>query len=126
MVISAFQMRQILFLLGLLLLAVAAVVGWQLASWELVKLEFQEDLVDLASQAGTRIGMTEPSTPDEVRGAIVDDAHKYGIQIDPAQVAVVRTGTITPPWLRIAAAYQVPVKLPGLSFTLHFAITSAK
>jgi hypothetical protein len=120
-------MRKLLFqFIGLVLVAVIVIVGWQIASWELAKLELQEDLVDLASQAGTRIGMTEPSTPDEVRSAIVDDAHKYGIQLDPAQVNVVRTGTLAPPWLRIATAYQVPVKLPGVSFSLHYAITSAK
>jgi hypothetical protein len=120
-------MRKLLFqFIGLILVAVVAIIGWQIASWELAKLELQEDLVDLASQAGTRIGMTEPSTPEEVRGAIVDDAHKYGIQLDPAQVTVARTGTLAPPWLHIAAAYEAPVKLPGFWFMLHFTITSAK
>ena len=120
-------MRRVWFPGGCVLLAMVLLVGWQLASWELVKMEFQEYLVDLAAQAGMRIGLPQPSSEEEVRSTIVSDAQKYGIQLDPAQVTYERTGSkLTPPLLRLTAAYQVPVKLPGFTFMLHFNIYSKK
>ena len=113
-------------LLGLALLALAFAVGWQFAASELAYFELRADLRDIASQNAVRIGLASANTDDEIRAAVVRDARKYDIPLEPGQVTVEHTGTSEEPALSVSATYDVRIKLPGYSFTLHFAPTSAR
>jgi hypothetical protein len=119
-------MGKVKLILGLAVLAVAVTTGWQIASCELANVELRDDLQDLAIQTGAHIGLVPFKTDEDFRNAIMGDAQKYGIQLEPEQVTVQRTGTAQVPIIYLAADYKVPVKLPGYSFTIHFHPTSAK
>ena len=113
-------------LLGLAVLALAFVVGWQIASSELAYFELRADLRDIASQNAVRIGLAPASTDEEIRTAVLRDARKYEIPLKPEQVTLRHTGTAEEPSLYLAADYDVHIKLPGYAFTLHFAPSSAR
>jgi hypothetical protein len=113
-------------ILGLAVLALAVVVGWPIASGVLSYFELRADLRDIASQNAVRIGLVPASTDDEIRATVVRDARKYEIQLGPEQVTLQHTGTAEDPTLYLAADYDVHVKLPGYSFTLHFTPSSAR
>jgi hypothetical protein len=119
-------MGKVKLILGLAVLALAIVAGWQIASYELANLELHEDLVDLAAQAGARIGLVSFSTDEELRDAVIRKAKSHEIQLEPAQVTVQRTGAAIAPIIYLVADYKVRVKLLGCSFTLHFNPSSAK
>ena len=112
--------------LAVLALALAFVVGWQIASSELAYFELRADLRDIASQNATRIGLAPANTDEEIRAAVVRDARKYEIPLAPEQVTLQRSGTAEDPALYLAASYDVHIKLPGYSFTLHFSPSSAR
>jgi hypothetical protein len=119
-------MGKVKFVLGFAVLALAIIAGWQIASCELANLEFHENLRDLAAQGGARIGWASFSTDEELRDAVIREANKHEIQIEPEQVTVERTGTPPSQIICLAADYKARVKLPGFSFTLHFHPSSAK
>jgi hypothetical protein len=105
---------------------VAAIyVVWQFAAPELANIEFQDDLHDLSAQAGSRIGLSRPPSDEEIRNSIVRKAEKYDIALDPQHVTVKRSGSDQAPTFFLAVDYTVPVQLPGYTYTLHFAPTSA-
>jgi hypothetical protein len=119
-------LKKIKLMLGLAVLALAFVVGWQIGSSELAYFELRADLRDIASQNATRIGLAPASTDEEIRAAVVRDARKYEIPLEPEQVTLQHTGTAEAPALYLAAGYDVHIKLPGYSFTLHFTPSSAR
>jgi hypothetical protein len=119
-------MGKVKLILGLAVLALAITAGWQISSCVLANLELHEDLRDLAAQAGVRIGLVPFSTDEYLRNAVIRDAKRYEIQLEPEQVTVQRTGTARAPIIYLAADYKVRVTLPGCSFTLHFNPSSAK
>jgi hypothetical protein len=113
-------------ILGLVVLAVAVIAGWQIASCGLANFELHEDLRDLAAQGGARIGLAPPNTDKELRSEVIREAKDHQIQLEPKQVTVQHAGTAEAPIIYLAADYKVRVKLPGCSFTLHFTPSSAK
>ena len=113
-------------ILGLAVLGLAVIAGWQIGSGELANLELQGDLRDLAAQVGTRIGLDPMSTEEELRNAVIRKAQGHDIELEPGQVTVRRTGAADASVVYLAADYRVRVKLPGYSFTLHFTPSSAK
>jgi hypothetical protein len=113
-------------ILGLVVLTLAGVAGWRVASCELANLELREDLRDLAAQVGSRIGLTPASSDEDFRSAVIRKAEGHEIQLEPEQVTVQRTGTAEAPLIYLAADYRVRVKLLGFAFTLHFTPSSAK
>jgi hypothetical protein len=119
-------MGKVKLILGLAGLALAIIVGWQIASCALANLEFHEDLRDLAAQGGARIGLGNFSTDEDLRDAVIREAKKYEIQLEPEQVTVRRAGTAKVPIIYLAADYKAHVMLPVCSFTLHFNPSSAK
>jgi hypothetical protein len=119
-------MRKVKLILGLVVLAVAIIAGWQIASCELANVELRDDLRDLAGQTGAHIGLVPFKTDEDFRNVVIREAKKYGIQLEPGQVTVQRAGTPQVPIMYLAADYKVPVTLPGYSFTLHFHPSSAK
>jgi hypothetical protein len=119
--------RRITIIPGIAVLVLMVLVGWQVGSWELSNMNLQEEMQDLASQAGTHVGFVPPSSDEEVSRAIIRRAKEHGIELNPTQVTVRRTNpgekTST---LYLAADYTVPVNLAFFSFKLHFAPSSDK
>jgi len=113
-------------ILGLAVLVLVVIVGWPFASCELSYYELRADLRDIASQNAVRIGLASASTDEEIRSIVVRAASKYEIQLGPEQVTLQHTGTAEDPALYLAANYDVSVKLPWYSFTLHFTPSSAR
>ena len=52
--------------------------------------------------------------------AVMKKAQEHQITLAPEQVTVQRIGTPGAPAVYVAADYNVPVVLPGYSFSLHF------
>ena len=86
-------MGKVKLILGTAVLAVALIAGWRIASCELANIEFRGELRDLAAQTGAKIGLNSFSTDEELRDAVIREAKKYEIQLEPEQVTVERTGT---------------------------------
>jgi hypothetical protein len=94
--------------------------GWQIGACELANIELKDDMQDMASQFGVRIGLSSVPTDTELRDMILRKAEKYEIPLSPDQVTVVRTGSGAAASIYLAADYTVPITLPHLSFTMHF------
>jgi hypothetical protein len=120
-------MGKVKLILGLAILALAVVAGWQIASSQVANLELREDLRDLAAQTGAHIGLNPFNTDEDFRNAVIRAAKRYEIQLESEQVTVRRTGTAQAQIIYLAADYKVRVMLlPGCSFTIHFHPSSAK
>jgi hypothetical protein len=114
-------MRKYIF--GIAVVVAMVVVGWEILEPEITNIVFQDELHDLAAQAGARIGLSGPTSDEEIRNAVIRNALRHDISLDPRQVTV-RRGTQDAPALYLAVDYTAPVNLPGYSFTLHFTPTS--
>jgi len=112
--------------IGISVLVFVVIVGWQIVSCELANVELQDDMQDLASQAGARIGFVEPRSDEDLRRAVMRKAKEHDIVLDPDQVRVQRTGSGDTSSVYLAADYTALVKLPGGSFTLHFTPSTGK
>ncbi|MBZ5656579.1 MAG: hypothetical protein LAO56_15030 [Acidobacteriia bacterium] len=99
-------------------------VAWQFAAPELANVEFQDELHDLSTQAGSRTGLSSPKSDEELRTIILRKAEGYDILLEPKQVMVTRSGEGADSVVYLAVDYTVPVHLPGYTVTLHFAPTS--
>jgi hypothetical protein len=113
-------MRTLKFALGLAVLVFVAIAGWQIGACEVANIRFRDDLQDLATQSGVRIGLTNAKSDDDFRNAVLGKAEHYGIELAPDQVIVERTGSSVTGTISLGADYTVPIHLPGFSFTLHF------
>ena len=114
---------------GILLIAVLAVTAvllWQVASVEIANLMLQGDMKDLSLQVGVASAWNSPKTDDDFRAAVIKKAAEHGITLDPKQVTVTRpeAGGNTPMFL--AADYTATVNLPRYTFQIHFQPSSTK
>jgi hypothetical protein len=105
---------------GIAVLYLICSAAWQIGKSELANIELRDDMRDMASQLGARIGLTSASTDEDFRKDVVRKAKKYGIQLAPEQVTVQRTGQGAAAYIYLAADYSVPIRLPGVSFQRHF------
>ena len=119
-------MRKVKIFIGIAVFVGMVVVGWQIGSCELANIELQDDMQDLAAQAGTRIGFVEPRSDEDLRRAVMRKAKEHDIELDPDQVRVQRTASVDMSTVYLAADYTVLVRLPGGSFTLHFTPSTGK
>jgi len=119
-------MARLTIIVGLVVLVLAAIVGWQTAARILANAELRDDLHNLASQTGARIGLLEFNTDDDFRHAVIGQANQYDIQLQPEQITVRRSGTPKEPIIYLGADYTARVRLLGYSFTLHFTPSSAQ
>ena len=117
-------MKKIAFVLAFAALVFAVSSAWQIVSCELAERQLQEDLRDLSVQGGARIGLTAPSSDDDLRGVVIAKAKQYDILLQPNQITVTRAPDGQFPAFYLAADYTVPVHLLGLSFSLHFTPSS--
>lgn len=107
-------------ILGLAVLALAGLAGWQIISCEVANLALQEDLQDLAAQGGAHIGLLSPSSEEDLRNAVIQKAKRYEILLEPSQITVQRKGSAEFAVVYLAADYKAPVHLLGFSFEMHF------
>ena len=112
--------RNLKIIAGIAILFLICSAGWQIGACKLASLELRDDMHDMASQLGARIGLNNASSDDEFRKEVVRRARKYDIELTPEQVTVQRTGEGIEGRIYLAADYTVPVHLPGFSFQLHF------
>jgi hypothetical protein len=119
-------MRKITVMIGIAVLVGLVVMGWQIGSCELANVALRDDMQDIASQAGTRIGFVEPRTDEDLRRAVMRKAKEHDIELDPDQVRVQRTASADMSTVYLAADYVVLVKLPVGAFTLHFTPSAGK
>jgi hypothetical protein len=111
---------------GLAAVGLAIATGGQVGVAEWSNLQFQDDLRDVSSMAGTRMGVTAPLSDDELRNTVIKKAYQRGISLEPKQVTVVRSGPAEAPQIYLAADYEASVTLPWYSFPLHFTPSSTK
>jgi hypothetical protein len=113
----------------ILLLAVVLLLGsaaWQFGAWKVANMNLQEEMRDMASQAGSHIGVVTPLSDDELARSIILKAKDHGIELQPDQITVRRTSAGERSTLYIAADYTVDVNLLFFSFNLHFTPTSER
>lgn len=106
--------------IGLVLLASAGVIGWQVGACYVANSELQSDMQDLAVQNPFRIGLAPAPTEEGLRASVVAKAKDHGIQLQPQQVAVQYTFTPDVLSVSLAADYEARVNLLVYSFALHF------
>ncbi len=79
---SIVGMEKVKFIFGLVVLALAIMTGWQIASCELANIEFHEELRDIAAQGGAKIGLLSFRTDEELRDAVIHEAKRHDIQLE--------------------------------------------
>jgi hypothetical protein len=104
-----------------LILALAAIISWQVGACYVANSELQSDMQDLAVQNPFRIGLAPAPTEEGLRDSVIAKAKDHGIQLQPQQVAVQYTFTPDVLSISLAADYEARVNLLVYSFTLHFA-----
>ena len=113
-------------LIGMAVLAVIAMVGWEIGSSEIANLELQTDLHDISIQLASRIGMEAPNSDQDLRNAVLHKAEEHGIHLEPEQVTVQHVGSGKTETIYLAAEYDARINLLGYSFNLHFSPSSTK
>lgn len=113
-------MRKLAIILGLAVLGVAFFAGWQIGACELANVELQDEMQDIASQAGTRVGLAQMVTDDDLRNAVVGRARQHDIELEGSQVAIEHMGSGETSTVYMKVDYRAPINLPGFSFSLHF------
>jgi hypothetical protein len=119
-------MRTFKIIAGLCLLVLIISPAFQIGSSELANLQLRDDIQDLASQFDTRTGYSSPKSDEDYQNAVIRKAKDHGIDLQPDQVTVERSGSGKESTIYLTAKYTVPVKLFGFSFDLHFVPASTK
>ncbi|MGB7282728.1 MAG: hypothetical protein WBE13_10735 [Candidatus Acidiferrum sp.] len=114
------------YILGLAILTWVGIGCWQFASWEISNLELREDLRDIASQLGPRVGFDPLSSDGDIRKAVIRKAAYYDIELKPEEVTVKHSADNKISDVYVAVDYKTAVKLPGFSFHLHFVTSSER
>ncbi len=117
-------MIKIKVILGLLVLALIVSTGWQIVACELFNYELKDDLKDVASLGGARIGLLAQQTDDDLRETVIRKAAKYDIVLRREQILVRRSGSEENPQVYLQAKYQTRVWLPGFYLILHLTAAS--
>jgi hypothetical protein len=119
-------MKRVLLVAVLMLLGAAAVAAYQIGAVYLANVELAGDLKDLSSLTGTRIGLVDPRTPDQIRDLVIQHAAQHGIHLGPEQVNVERSGEGKDGTIYLSTAYDVPMNVFGFSWTIHFTTTGPR
>jgi hypothetical protein len=117
-------MKKLMFIVGIVVLALALNAGWQIASCELANRQLEEDLRDLASRNAERIGLSAPTSDDDLRNSVIQDAKHLDIVLDPDQVTVERSAKGASSVVHLAADYTARVRLLGFSLDFRFTPSS--
>jgi len=107
-------------LVGFLAIIGCVYAGFQIIPPELSNYSFQDDLRNIAMMAGANPRTTDQDLIDTV----VKKAREHDITLTPEQVTVQHIGTPGAPAVYVGTDYNVPISLPGYSFTMHFTPSS--
>jgi hypothetical protein len=99
--------------------------AWQVGACELGNIELKDDLQDMVSQLGVRIGASDVASDDDLRTMVLRKAEKYNIALAPEQVIVMRDGYGKNANIYLEADYSVPINLPRFTFSMYFNPSSA-
>jgi hypothetical protein len=113
-------MRNLKIIAAIATLLLIGSAAWQVGAREVANAELRDDMKDLTSQLGARIGLTNGKSDEDLRNDVIGKALKYDIQLSPEEVTVERRGEGIYATMYLAADYSVPIGLPGFSFQLHF------
>jgi hypothetical protein len=111
-------------ILGLAVFALIVSTGWQIADCELANYEFKDELRDVASLNGAKIGLAAQQTDEDLRATVIRKAAGHDIVLQPVQVLVRRSGTEENPKVFLAAKYQERIWMPGIYLIVHFSVSS--
>ena len=117
-------MRKIALIAAIAVLALAVSAGWQIASCELADRQLEEALRDIASRNAEHIGLSAPTTDDDLRNSVIRAAKELDIVLDPKQVTVQHSGEGKSSAVHLSADYTARVRLLGFSFAFHFTPSS--
>jgi hypothetical protein len=106
--------------IGFLAIIFLIYAGFQIIPPELSNYSFQDDLRAVALTGGANPKMSD----EDLRTSVLQKAQEHQIALTPEQVTVQHMYTPGMSAVYVAADYNVPVSLPGYSFTLHFNPTS--
>lgn len=112
--------------LVVLLAAFVISVAWQVGSCVVANLELQDDMQDFASQLSSHIGLTNPLSEGDLSSLVVSRAQRYGIELEPKNIIVHRTGTGETSTVYIAADYTRSISLLGFPVSLRFTPSSKR
>ena len=115
-------MRKIAIIAGVFVLYLGGSLAWQITRANLANTLLRDEMHDMSSQLGARIGLNPASSDDDFRNEVVRRARQHGIHLWPGQVTVLRRGGPLDPTAQIhlAADYTVPIRLPGISFQRRY------
>ena len=125
-ILSRCAMKKIKITLGLAAFYLLFSAGWQIGACEVANIELKDDLQDMASQLGMRIGFSDIASDGDLRDTVLRKAAQYGITLSPDQVTVLRDGYGKNSILYFEAEYSVPINLPGYSFAMYFNPSSGR
>ncbi len=113
-------------IVGLSLLVLAAIAGWQIGSVYLSNIELTGDLKDLSSLTGMRIGLVDPRSDAEFRDLVIAKAAQDGIHLEPEQINVERTGVGIVGSIYLSTEYDVSKDVLGFPWKKHFTAESPR
>ena len=90
-------MAKIRVILVLIVFAFVASTVWQVASCEIANYELKDDLKDIASMGGARIGLAAQQLDDDLRATVIRKAAGHAIVLAAEQIMVKRSGTVEAP-----------------------------
>ncbi len=117
-------MKKLALIVGIIVLGLSVSAGWQIASNELANRQLEEDLRDLASRNAEHIGLSAPTTDDDLRNSVIHYANELNIALDPNQVTVQHTGEGKSSAVHLTADYTTRVRLLGFWFNFRFTPSS--
>lgn len=119
-------MGKIKVIVGLAVLALILSTVWQIAACELANFELKDEMKDVASLNGARIGLLAQQSDDDLRATVIHSAAKHDIDLRPEQILVRRSGSEENPKVYLVAKYQARVWMPGIYLIFHYTATSGK
>ena len=119
-------MKKLAILAVLFVLGMAVYAGWQVGAVYIANEQLREDLKDLSSLTGTRIGLVDPRSPDQLRDRVVAKAAEHGIHLEPEQVNVERTGEGKDGSIYLSTEYDARVNVFGQSWTVRLTAASPR
>ncbi len=118
--------KDLVIVVGVILLLLAAIAGWQVGSVYLSNIELTSDLKDLSSLTGMRIGLVDPRSDAEFRDLVIAKAAQDGIQLEPEQINVERTGVGIQGSIHLSTEYDVSKDVLGFTWKKHFTAESPR
>ena len=118
------HMKNIAIIAAIVVCALSISVGWQIASCELANRQLEEELRDVASRNAEHIGLSAPTTDDDLRNSVIRAAKELNIALDPDQVTVQHSGEGKSSAVHLSADYTAQVRLLGFSLTFRFTPSS--